>query len=100
MPIDLFTPETEQSPELAYHEANPHIYQAFKETTLKAISRGHKHFSADAVFNIIRWERSETAAQYDGFKINNNYKSFYPRLFMKDHPQHEGFFFKRKSKYD
>lgn len=85
---------------LAYHKENPHIYDAFKDVTLRAIGKGMKHFSATAVFNIVRWERSETAAQYDGFKVNNNYAAFYPRLFEKDFPQHQGFFFKRQSKYD
>ncbi len=92
--------KTEALETLAYHKANPHIYEAFKEVTLKSIKKGFKHFSAEAVFNIVRWERSETAAQYDGFKVNNNYRSFYPRLFMKDYPEYNGFFFKRKSKYD
>lgn len=82
-----------------YHKDNPHIYEKFKETTLEAISIGHKRFSAEFIFNIIRW-KTPVAAKGDTFKINNNFKAFYSRMFMNEHPQYKGYFETRKSKYD
>jgi len=82
-----------------YHRENPHIYEAFKSVTLRAIAKGFKHFSAEAVFNIIRWETT-VSANDDIFKINNNFRSGYSRLFVIDFPQHADFFFRRKSKVD
>lgn len=83
-----------------YHQENPKIYEEFKNITNRAVIKGFKHFSAEAIFNIIRWEMSITAKDYDGFKINNNYKAFYSRMFMKEYPKYDGFFRLRKSKAD
>jgi hypothetical protein len=81
-----------------YHEENPEIYQFFCRCALKSIQLGFKNLSAEFIFNIIRWEAPITAG-YD-FKINNNAKPFYSRLFMREFPQYEGFFRKRASKAD
>jgi len=82
-----------------YHRENPQIYEAFKKVTLRAIQRGFKHFSAEAVFNVIRWETAVTANE-DQFKVNNNFRSYYSRLFCIDYPEHKDFFFRRGSKSD
>lgn len=82
----------------AYHTTNPDIYDAFVKYTLKAIRRGYEAFSAEFVFNIIRWETKITGN--DEFKINNNYKAYYSRMFMNEYPEHKGFFRTRKSKAD
>ncbi len=85
--------------QVQYHLDNPHIYLEFEKKTMQAIGKGFKHWSAEGIFNVIRWETSITAKD-DVFKINNNYKSFYARLFEKQNPEYVGFFFKRKSIYD
>ena len=82
-----------------YHEQNPQIYELFRRYTLRCIERGFQHFSAEFVFNIIRWETPVKAGDED-FKINNNAKPFYSRLFEREFPQYEGFFRKRASKAD
>lgn len=74
-----------------YHEKNPQIYYWFKIFTLKAIYKGHKALSAEFIFNVIRWETDVTAIN-DKYKINNDAKPYYARLFMKDYPQYDGFF--------
>ena len=81
-----------------YHNENPHIYEAFKLYTFKSIDKKFNHFSAEFVFNIIRWETS--IGGNDLFKLNNNYKAFYSRMFMNEYPQHKGYFRTRKSKFD
>jgi hypothetical protein len=82
-----------------YHSENPKIYEYFKEYSLRSINKGFNHLSAEFIFNVIRWETPLTA-DGDDFKINNNAKPFYSRLFMKDFPQYQGFFRKRHSKAD
>ena len=82
-----------------YHIDNPQIYESFVRTTFEAISRGHKKFSAEFIFNIMRWLQDDRAKD-DMYKINNNYKAFYARKFMEDYPIHKGIFETRKSKYD
>ena len=82
-----------------YLEAYPGLYDEFKKITGQMIGYGYRHGSAEAVFNVIRWERRGELKD-DGFKLNNNFKAYFSRKYMKDHPQHEGFFRVRKSKFD
>jgi hypothetical protein len=81
-----------------YHEANPLIYEYFKKFTFRAINRRRKHLSAKAIFESIRWETSSRGN--DGYKLNNNYHSYYARMFMNEFERYEGFFRLRKSKAD
>jgi hypothetical protein len=80
-----------------YHSENPQIYAEFEKTALKAV-KYRSRFGAKAIFEIIRW--NTMVSGNDGFKVNNNYTSFYARLFELKHPQHAGLFSKRKSKFD
>jgi len=82
-----------------YHKENPEIYEAFKTFSLQAISSGRKYFSAEMVVNRIRWY-TQVESKNDVFKINNNYKAFYSRMFEKEFPQHKGFFRKRRALVD
>tara|TARA_B100001093_G_scaffold42692_1_gene36274 strand:- start:155 stop:544 length:390 start_codon:yes stop_codon:yes gene_type:complete len=81
-----------------YHQENPKVYEAFKRLTFQLISAGRENFSASAVVERIRWGVSIGEYGPDDFKINNNYRAFYARLFHVEHPQHEGFFRTRKQK--
>lgn len=82
-----------------FHTDNPEIYKLFKEFTFTAISRGHKKLSSEMIINRIRWETNIMTNDKD-YKINNNYKPFYSRMFMSDHPEYKEFFYKRTSKAD
>lgn len=82
-----------------YHRANPQVYELFKRFTFEKINRGAQHLGASAVAERIRWETSLNT-EGDEFKINNNYRAYYARLFMRDFPEHEGFFRVRRSAAD
>lgn len=82
-----------------YHKDNPEIYENFKKYALQAIRKGHKRLSAEFIFNVIRWE-TRVSAQDGDFKINNDMKPWYSRLFQKEFPEHRGFFETRRSKAD
>jgi len=82
-----------------FHETNPEVYELFKKFTFQAMSRGHKHLSAEMIINRIRWETKVVTTDKD-YKINNDYKPFYSRLFIVEHPQHKDFFRLRQSVAD
>jgi len=75
------------------------IYQKFEEISLDLFRRGFKHYSADGVAHVIRWQ---TSVRGDDpiFKINNNDVAELARRFIADHPEAQGFFKLRASKLD
>jgi len=77
-----------------YHRENPHILPLLVRFVNEAKASGREHYSINAIFERIRWHMDiETTG--DEFKLNNNYRSRYVRLLEKEHPEYEGFFFKR-----
>ena len=83
----------------AFHAANPEVYHLFKRFAYDAIRRHHQHFSSDMVLHRVRWETGVVTTG-NLYKINNNYSAFYARLFMLQHPAHQGFFRCRVSAAD
>jgi hypothetical protein len=87
----------------AFHREHPQVWRLFIKFTNERIQRGFKHYSVNAIFERIRWETDQ--ADVDGnseFKLNNNYRAFYARRFMRMKPAHEGFFRTREqtSRYE
>ena len=58
---------------------------------------GHKRYSMDGLFHILRWETRATTGDL-GLKINNNYTAFAARDLMEKYPELQGFFQTRKQK--
>ena len=83
-----------------FDRANPEIYRLFKHYTFTMIHTGRVHYSARAIIHRIRWDTDLRARGEDGFKINNDYSPFYARKFEQEHPEHAGFFLKRRSGAD
>lgn len=82
-----------------FHASNPRVYELFVKFTLQVVRAGRKRYGAFAILNRIRWH-VEIETRGDEFKVNNNWSPFYARLFMQDHPQHDGFFETRASEAD
>lgn len=78
-----------------WHPANPTVYELFKKFTFEAIEAGWKNLGAKLIIERIRWE-TNVMTKGDRFKINTDFTAYYARLFMKDHPQYDGFFRTRK----
>lgn len=74
-----------------FHEENPAVWDLFQAFTFEAINAGHKHYSAMAIIQRIRWH---TGVETKGsrFKINNNHVAYYARMFHVAYPEHDGFF--------
>ena len=77
---------------LAFHSQNPQVYEEFDRITQKLIQRGWRHYSADGVGHIIRWERRISIEGTHQFKMNNNHMAFYARMWLEDNPRYAGFF--------
>ena len=77
---------------LKFHKAHPKVWVLFVQFTFDRIDRGFKHYSANGVFERIRWETAEAKTPEGEFKISNNHRPFYARVFMLKYPEHEGFF--------
>ena len=74
-----------------FHAKNPKVYELFDRFTRYAIGRGRKNFSVSIIVERIRWETTIETTDGD-FKINNNYRAYYARLWMRDNPLYAGFF--------
>ena len=82
-----------------FHHANPHVYEKLVEIAFEAHSRGRRHWGIAALFERLRWiSQFETTG--DPYKLNNDYRAFYARQLMKDHPQFRGLFQVRDSAVD
>jgi len=79
-----------------YHSENPHIWEAFKKYSIKAMNKGFDHYSANGIFEQIRWHSKESGN--DGYKINNIYRPDYARKMMAEFPHFKNFFRIRETK--
>lgn len=78
-----------------FNEDNPHIYLEFEKQCFNAINRGRTKLSSKLIINWIRWNEFLRTSDKN-FKINDAYQSYYSRLFIENHPEHEGKFEMRK----
>lgn len=67
-----------------FHATNPWVYDALVSITRDLRSRGRDKVGVGMLFEVLRWHywRQTDDASSD-FKLNNNYRSRYARLIMK-----------------
>ncbi len=75
-----------------FHSDNPHVFALLEQYAFDAIVAGYSHYSIQAVFERMRWHTDIELNSDEPFKLNNNFRPFYARLFHRKHPQHDGFF--------
>lgn len=97
---DMGTPENPRS-EMEkkfweYHRKNPHIYWAFDRFSHEAVRSRRDSFGASMVIERVRWYLNVETDSDDGFKVNNNFKAYYARLWTRNNPQHKGLYYKRR----
>lgn len=83
-----------------FHVEHPEVWRLFVRFTNEMIDRGFTNYSVNAVFERIRWEIDAGGDGVNAFKLNNNYRAFYSRAFMRKYPQHDGFFRTREQTSD
>ena len=80
-----------------FHHAHTEVFNLFIRFSIDRIHHGFKHYSVNAIFERIRWECDSIGGNDQAtFKLNNNYRAFYARRFMRMYPEHEGFFRTRR----
>lgn len=85
---------------LEYHAENPHIYERICKYADEAISAGREHIGIGMLFERIRWYTAvEARGRPDGLKLNNNFRAFYARMWLADHPERPDFFETRRQRY-
>lgn len=75
-----------------FHANNPHIYELVKKYTFEVIATGRDRFSMTSIFERIRWHTNVETTGGEQFKLCQNYIPYYSRMFMRDFPEHDGFF--------
>lgn len=73
-----------------YHKKNPAIYEMFKKFAFQAINSKRPYYSSEMIINRVRWETMIKAEK--GYKIANEMKAFYSRLFILENPTYKTFF--------
>lgn len=76
---------------LAFHSANPHIYDALVSLARRAKAAGRRKAGIGMLWEVLRWDIfiRTTGTEY---KLNNNYRSRYARLIMHREPDLADFF--------
>lgn len=80
-----------------FHEKNPQIYRMICRFSNEAITKGRKRLSINMLFERIRWYTQIETTDED-YKLNNNHRAFYARLWLRDHPGWPDFFALRRQK--
>ena len=74
-----------------FHRANPQVYEALRELSMRLAATGRRTFGMKALFEALRFSYAlQTSGE--SYKINNSYTPFYARLLMRNEPQLAGFF--------
>lgn len=81
-----------------FHRDNPHVYRRLVELAREAQAKGHARYSIDGLFHVLRWEQPITTDTSEVFRLNNDYRSLYARLIMKQEPDLASFFETRELK--
>ena len=78
-----------------FMESHPEFYEAFKDHAFALMGAGHKKYSADGIFHVIRFH-SAIRDSTSGFKVNNDFTRPMADLFRAEFPDHAEFFPKRE----
>ena len=83
-----------------FHKKNPHVYDLFRQMALYLIQdKGKKNIGAKMIIELIRWKYNIKTVNNE-FKIDNNFTSFYVRMFVKEYSKHNDCFIQKKSQAD
>lgn len=79
-----------------FHAKNPRIYQLVCQYADQAIKAGHQRYGIAGIWEVIRWEVTVRTVDSSDFKISNNHRAYYARLWNKEHPREPKFFDERE----
>jgi len=73
-----------------FHTNNPKVFQEICKYADK-MAKTRTHYSIETIIHVLRYHRDIDTVSEDHYKINNNHKVFYSRLYMRLRDL-EGFF--------
>jgi hypothetical protein len=74
-----------------YHQNNPHIYDLICKHAAQAMRAGHSHYGIATIWEKIRWDIT-VGTNDKNFKMPNNHRAYYARLWNKNFPHDPPFF--------
>lgn len=79
---------------MAFHERNPHVFEALVALAGEARSHGATKLGIKQLWEVMRWQRHDYRTDDDGamFRLSNDYHSRYARLIMRERPELSGIF--------
>jgi hypothetical protein len=90
-------------------EEHPEVVARAARVALQLKARGHRHYSVDGIWHILRWEhglkapsstRSANPETPEVVDLNNDFTAPMARHLMERYPDLEGFFRTRRSQID
>lgn len=85
-------PDAIQRRFLAFHQANPHVYEAIVHYAREAKAAGARRVGMAAIFERLRWDDLIATGGSCGFRLNDQHTSRYARLVMAQEPDLAGLF--------
>ena len=83
---------------LRFHEENPEVYDTLVQLSDRWLSRRPgEPCGIGMLYEVARWTIS-LRTKGEPLKLNNNYRAFYARRLMDEHPRFEGLFRTRKQR--
>jgi len=80
-----------------FDERHPQVYKLVERFALEAAAReGCNRIGIGAIWERIRWYIHVESDTRENFKLNNSYRAYYARRFLRDHPEHQGLFETRR----
>jgi hypothetical protein len=79
---------------VAFHNANPHVYDNLRKLALSAKRSGQKKGSLRHFYEVLRYSVLVTTG--DTWKLNNDYTPIYSRMMQENEPELRGFFEQRE----
>lgn len=77
---------------LAFHQANPQVYEFLVGRVREWKACGHHHGSIRMFWELARFEFCKTVNTASRFRLNNNHHAYYSRLIMDREADLAGFF--------
>lgn len=81
---------------LAFHGANPHVYESIRAQALREFRGGYRHGSMRFIIETLRRNPALRTNRTDEFKVNNNHQPFYTEMVQRNEPELRGFFSTRE----
>jgi hypothetical protein len=81
---------------IEYHKNNPWVWELFERFAMEMIGAGRERYSSSAIIERIRWEVDRKSSPDERFKISNDFRAYYARMFIAKYPMCNSFFLIKK----